>query len=83
MRACFQDCFYGGWILKSYKPKPPAIWIQKQKKQPPLSCILHIFQTYHLQYKADRAASEVEGKIGVTTQEDLAFTSIVLCSDPS
>ncbi len=29
--ACFQHFFYSGWILKSYKPKPPAIWIQKQK----------------------------------------------------
>lgn len=53
------------------------------KTEKATSIILHIFQTYHLQYKADRAASEVEGKIGVTTQEDLAFTSIVLCSDPS
>lgn len=55
VRPCFQHGFYCGWILKSYKPKPPARWIQKQKKPAPLCCILHIFQTCHLQYKADRA----------------------------
>lgn len=31
MRASFQHCIDSGWIFKSYKPKPPAIWIQKQK----------------------------------------------------
>ena len=28
--ACFQHRIYSGWILKSNKPKPPGIWIQKQ-----------------------------------------------------